>query len=353
MPIRGDVSQISPPIRILLVCAVAFMGAWMLFLRPKEETVPPAETATPPNTQTSDPAVSGPGKAAEAAQDAVDAANGQLSQQESVDGVDAGEVGASTGSKAKEAGSGSGAAAAVAADLKGVPKAVRKAIRQHDVLVLLFWNRASADDRAVRSALRDVDRWDGRVHVEAAPLKAISRYGRITRGADVKQSPTIVVVDPELRAETLVGYADTTTIDQMVVDALRNTTGLFTSTYLREINSVCARVSNSLWAIPSPDNRREFASFFTTAGAKWNRFEVKFKAIPAPKKFRALKRATVADNAAWATLMADWAAYLGPKPTVSRIVTSYDRFISRNNEIARRYNRRMDDEHVLSCGSDA
>ena len=39
-------SQISPPIRILLVCAVAFMAAWMLFLRPKDDAGTPA-AATP------------------------------------------------------------------------------------------------------------------------------------------------------------------------------------------------------------------------------------------------------------------------------------------------------------------
>ena len=35
-------SQISPPIRILLVCAVAFMAAYMLFLRPKDGAGTPA-----------------------------------------------------------------------------------------------------------------------------------------------------------------------------------------------------------------------------------------------------------------------------------------------------------------------
>ena len=41
-------SQISPPIRILLVCAVAFMAAWMLFLRPSTETGDPAAEAPVP-----------------------------------------------------------------------------------------------------------------------------------------------------------------------------------------------------------------------------------------------------------------------------------------------------------------
>src|SRR5215210_9468225 len=45
-------SQISPPIRILLVCAVAFMAAWMLFLRPKDDAgTPAAATPTAPSTR--------------------------------------------------------------------------------------------------------------------------------------------------------------------------------------------------------------------------------------------------------------------------------------------------------------
>ena len=69
----------------------------MLFLRPKTEESPPAEPAP---TSRPPPAVSQPGKAADAAQDAVEAANGQLEPQESVDGVDAGEAAAGTTSPA-------------------------------------------------------------------------------------------------------------------------------------------------------------------------------------------------------------------------------------------------------------
>ena len=332
-------SQISPPIRILLVCAVAFMGAWMLFLRPKDDAVPPVEPA--PNTQTDAPAVSGPGKAVEAAQDAADAASGESAA-------------AATGTKAPEAGNAAKGGTIPASDLKGLPTSVRRAIRQNDVLVLLFWNRKSADDRAVRSALRDVDRWDGRVHVEATPIRRISRYGRITRGADVEQSPTIVVVDPELHAETLVGYADTPTIDQMVVDALRNTTGLFTSSYLREINTVCVRHNGGLIAIPSPHGSgSELAGFMSSYQRRLSAFRADFSAVAAPKRFRSLKRAAVADFSAYATLIADWKAFLGPRPTVTRAVSSLDRFAGREKTILRRFNRRMDAEHVLSCGTDA
>ena len=42
-------SQISPPIRILLVAVIGLCAAYFLFLRPKEEAVPaaPPAAATP------------------------------------------------------------------------------------------------------------------------------------------------------------------------------------------------------------------------------------------------------------------------------------------------------------------
>ena len=93
MPIRVVVSQISPPIRIVLILAVAVMGIYMFFLRPKPEEIPPV---TPAGTS-----VSQPGQVRDAAEDAVDAANSQLQQQESVDEVDAGESAAGSATSAR------------------------------------------------------------------------------------------------------------------------------------------------------------------------------------------------------------------------------------------------------------
>ena len=76
MPIRVVVSQISPPIRIVLVLAVAVLGMYMLFLRPKPVEVPPPTPAAP-NLETDAPAVSEPGKLAEKAQEAAKASEEQ------------------------------------------------------------------------------------------------------------------------------------------------------------------------------------------------------------------------------------------------------------------------------------
>ena len=344
-------SQISPPIRILLVLTVAFLGVYMLFLRPNDEVAPPPTPTPAPNVKTSKPAVSAPGKVVERAQGAVADANKQI--EKAADAVDGGEAAAGTASRAGKAGATASAAARPAVDVKGLPKPVARAIRRHKTLVLLFWNGRSADDRAVHAALKKVDRWNGRVFVDAVPIVKISKYGRIARGVDVEQSPTVVVADSKLRAETLVGYVDAQTINQAVVDAFRNTGGIYTSAYLAKIDKVCARASSHLWAIPDPDNARQATTSLATGRAHWRRFESAFKAIPAPQRFRALKRATAADNAAATAVLSEWIAYLGSKPSTARLVASIGRYGPRWKAIGRRYSHRMDGAHVLSCGTSA
>jgi hypothetical protein len=349
VPIREVVSQISPPIRILLVLAVAVLGVYMLFLRPKPEEVPPLEPATDSTS------VSKPGKARDAAEDAVDAANGQLSQQESVDGVDAGEAAAGSQSTTSKGGvtEPGGAGATAAEDLKGLPKDVRAAIRDDKVLVLLFWNQKSTDDRAVRKAVDEIGTRDGRVLVKVTPLKQISKYGRITRGASVEQSPTVVVADRNLRAETLVGYVDRTTVSQAVTDALRNTDGLFTDSYLRAVDKTCVQYGNRWHSVP-------FYYFGTPAQADrrmerldtvWAGFATDFKAIDAPKKWRRFHKATVADIEAYGALIHKASVATGPKRTARANFTTIRGAEAEGKAIAKRADKRFAAEHLLRCGS--
>jgi hypothetical protein len=224
-------SQISPPIRILLVCAVAFMAAWMLFLRPSTDAGTPAADApaatTPPVAAGGDKADSFAGKAVEKANEATAAQDARAEQLAG----GAGETAATpdTGSAVTPAPAGEPAATgakpgkldAKPAAAGGLPLRVLKAIGDHKVVVLLFWSPRSADDKAVRKALANIDRHNGKVVAHATHLKKIARYGQITRGANVEQSPTIVVVDRKMKVDTLVGYVDRVTIDQAVTDALR------------------------------------------------------------------------------------------------------------------------------------
>ena len=343
---RG-VSQISPPIRIVLVLAVAVVGLYMMFLRPKEEVIPPADA--PVATQG---AVSEPGKVKEAAQGAVEAANGQLAQQQSVDGVEAGEA-AATGTASGNAAKGSAAAPAVSKELKGLPKPVRTAIRKDKVLVLLFWNGKSVDDKAVRASLRKVDRWDGRVSVHVAPLKQISKYGQIARGVDVEQSPTVVIADRDLKAETLVGYVDTTTIDQAVVDALRSSGSLFTSSYLKAVDKVCRRHSNAMAALPNyyvsnlGQADRRLAAYHGSA----TRFVADLKAVKAPKKWRAFHAASVADMTTVLTAIGSLSSAVRPGATASSVRAEVTGAVRSARPAGNRANRRFEGRGLHRCGS--
>jgi hypothetical protein len=222
-------SQISPPIRILLVCAVAFMAAWMLFLRPKDDAGTPA-AATPAPAQ-SRPVDAGGEKAQSLAGKAVEKANEASATETAHAQADAGEAAAApsgsatTPSATAAKGAGSAAGAAVPGKLaegKGLPVRVLHALADRKVVALLFWSPKSADDKAVREALAGIDRHNGKVLAHATNVKKIAAYQQITRGADVSQSPTIVVIDRNRKVDTLVGFVDRRSIDQAVTDALRS-----------------------------------------------------------------------------------------------------------------------------------
>jgi hypothetical protein len=212
-------SQISPPIRIILVAAVALLAAWMLFLRPQAETVEPTAATEPPLAAAGgEAAQSAAGAAVEHANAAKAATEGRATDVASAEVVSGG-----TEAPARAAAQPATATPAEAeAEAAGLPRRVRAALAEDKVVVLLLWSPRAADDRAVRAELADVDRHGGKVVVEAAPIRRIARFQRITRGANVAQTPTVVVVDRDRKVETLVGYADHVSIDQLVTDALRN-----------------------------------------------------------------------------------------------------------------------------------
>ncbi|HYI19604.1 MAG TPA: hypothetical protein VD836_12910 [Solirubrobacteraceae bacterium] len=225
-------SQISPPIRILLVCAVAFMAAWMLFLRPKSDAdAPSASSPTPAATLPVEdggaPATSMPGKAVEQANEAVAAQDAQaeaLANGSAAVTGDAPATPATTGTQPVDAATpAQGAPADTKADAVegGLPLPVLKALGKQKVVTLLFWNPRAVEDQRVRRSLKGVNRHDGKVYVHAANINKIADYQQITRGADVVQSPTVLVVGGDRKVQSLVGYVAQRTIDQAVTDALR------------------------------------------------------------------------------------------------------------------------------------
>lgn len=100
------------------------------------------------------------------------------------------------------------------------PAAVTSALAHGKVVALLFWNSRGADDRLVRNELRRVSTHGGRVLVAAVPIRSVSRYSAVTRGVQVLQSPTVLIVDRARTARILTGYTDAAEIGQAVTEAL-------------------------------------------------------------------------------------------------------------------------------------
>ena len=152
---------------------------------------------------------------------------------------------------------------------------------------MLFYNNRSADDKAVRRELRHVNRYGKQVFIDAHWIKSVAKYQAITRGANVDQSPTIVVADANLKAETLVGYVDRETIDQAVVDAIRASGGsLIKNPYFRKLDAICTSGEQQIKALEAPATAAALPVFFTGVAGVAKDMETKHAAINPPKKWR-------------------------------------------------------------------
>ncbi len=220
--------QISLPFRIALVALLAVLVVWFAVLRPKAG----GEAASAPSTPT--PAATAPGTAGLAkdvgkAKDAVAASKAAADRAEGA----ANAVGSSAAKPAATA-----AKPAAAAPKAAAPKPVKPAkpgladdaapgdpsrplladVDAGKVVVVLFWNDEASDDRATRTALRSIDLHHGKVVASAIPISDVGRYEAITRGAQVLESPTILVIGAGGKARAITGYTQTGEIDQAVSD---------------------------------------------------------------------------------------------------------------------------------------
>jgi hypothetical protein len=98
---------------------------------------------------------------------------------------------------------------------------VQRALKANKVLALLFYNSSAADDQAVKQELASVPVHGGRVVKLVVPLGELTRYPVVTNQVPVGVSPTLVVIDPDQQAQSIVGFSDRFEIAQRVSDALR------------------------------------------------------------------------------------------------------------------------------------
>jgi hypothetical protein len=214
------VDQISLPYRVALVALVVVGGLWFAVLRPKPASEPASTKA---------PGVTGLANDVAKAKGAVNASNAATAGTEAAAKTVGGE--GTTAAPAANATATQPAAAAKAAKpakpgladdaVAGDPsKAVLADVDAGKVAVVLFWNDKASDDRATRRALRDVDTHHGKVVTRAVPIGDVGKYEAITRGAQVLESPTVLVIGAGGKARAITGYTQAKEIDELVGSVL-------------------------------------------------------------------------------------------------------------------------------------
>ncbi len=297
------VSQISPPMRILLAGAVVFLAVWFTLLRPKSPEAPVTATSTPAgNVNTGQPAQSGAGKivekAKQAATEAEGAAKAAAGESSSTDKTQA-----ATGSKtttAPDAKPVDPVAAIAPEQLAKLPSSVASAIKDHKVLVLAVlsdkgkhWRPMADDDRYVRNTLKKVNRYDGEVLVKQVPLQKIDDYGLIVNDLKVNQTPSLVVVDTALKANVIEGYVDRVTINQAIADARADSISpLVTDSYLKSANKICANWNVSLdrWSRPTINGKQATIASMNRLSVENRSFHAAVSSLAAPKSYRGLRK---------------------------------------------------------------
>jgi hypothetical protein len=358
----GQMSQISPPIRILLVAVIGLIAVYMLFLRPKPEAVPapaPAAATTPvpakdPNATTQ----SGPGSAVQkavkggndASARADEAAGGAIAETESGNAVVMPSTGVNTNpaTQVPATGSSTQPAPITKEALARLPKDVRGAVRDHKVMVLLFYNNRSIDDRAVRRELADVNKRGRQVFVDAHWIKSVARYQAITRGAEVVQSPTVVVVDRNLKAQTLVGFVDTETIDQAALDALRAGGGsTLSDPYLRQIDAVCVSSAAQVKALGAPATASALPAYLVGVVAISVAADAATAKVKAPKKWQSFHKAYGRANAQSTALLTVAAADAKARPAKAQSILRSA--TARNERLSKRFVAKHGRHGLSSC----
>ena len=227
--------KISLPFRIVLIVALLFAVVWFLVLRPKPvadvepAATPPGVTGLANDVTKANKAVDASNAAAarrEAAANAVGRSSTTATTKSSATGAKPAATTATT--KAAKAAPAAKPAAAVAKPAKpgladdaapGDPsRPLLASVDAGKVVVVLFWNKNASDDRATRRGLRSVDLHGGKVVASAVPIGDVGRYEAITRGVQVLESPTVLVIGAGGKARAITGYTQPKEVDQAVSD---------------------------------------------------------------------------------------------------------------------------------------
>ena len=239
-------SQISPPMRIVLAVAVVFAAVYMVVLRPKDEVAPAPATPVPAAEAGGPEANSSLGKAVESARETAGAAESAAAARagESESESSAPSTTQSSPSASQEQTAPAKPAEPADPALADLPKWLQESMDKK-VVAILFTNDQSADDKRTADALRASYDGNGDVVHRAVPIAEISKYEAVAQGVDVQQSPTLMVIARDRSAEALVGYSDRDAINQAIVDALLATDNpRKTVEWLQVAQDECRQITN-------------------------------------------------------------------------------------------------------------
>jgi hypothetical protein len=96
---------------------------------------------------------------------------------------------------------------------------LERAVTQHKVVGLLFYNPSASDDAAVKTELATAKTTRGVVKL-AVPVSEVSSFMMITNTIPVTSTPTLIVIDRHGNASTINGFADRFEIAQRLDAAL-------------------------------------------------------------------------------------------------------------------------------------
>jgi hypothetical protein len=215
--------RVSKPLIGVLVATVAVFALWVVALKPSSSSNSPNGTGGGLGQFQSDinkahQAVQ-TSNAANAAAGAVPTTTSQLTT-----APPTAQPGSKSSSASASATSSSAQPSAKADKAPATPAArfstVQKALDQHKVVALLFYNPTAADDKAVKQELGLVPAHSGKVVKLAVPLTELSKYTAVTQQVPVNVSPTLVVIGRDGQAGEIVGFTDKVEIAQRVADGL-------------------------------------------------------------------------------------------------------------------------------------
>jgi hypothetical protein len=199
-------ANLPRPMIGLLVATIAFFAVWTVALKPSSSSGPASSSSSPA------PAASQP-KAAAPAPAPADASHASASH------ATAAHASATSASAAKAK-----PAAKPAVKHTVSPQQrqslIENGLNHHKVLAILFFNPAAADDQAVKHELDEIPAQGGKVVKLAVPLSELTRYPVITNQVQVTESPTLVLIDGQRKADLLTGYLDQLELSQRVSDAV-------------------------------------------------------------------------------------------------------------------------------------